>query len=53
MRAVFVLGLLEGLPATEVAAALGVPVNTIYSRVRLLRQSFRTLLAEHYEEALR
>jgi len=53
MRAVFVLALLEGLPAVEVAAALGVPVNTVYSRVRLLRQSFRTLLTQHYQEALR
>jgi RNA polymerase sigma-70 factor (ECF subfamily) len=53
MRAVFVLGLLEGLPAPEVAAALGIGVNTVYSRVRLLRQSFRALLAQHYQEALR
>jgi RNA polymerase sigma-70 factor (ECF subfamily) len=52
-RAVFVLALLEGLPAGEVAVALGVPTNTVYSRIRLIRQKFRELLAHHYQETLR
>jgi len=52
-RAVFVLALLEALPAPEVAAALDIPLNTVYSRVRALRQSFRAMLAEHYQEDLR
>jgi len=43
-RAVFVLALLEELPATEVSHALGIPVNTVYSRVRYLREGLRRLL---------
>jgi len=46
-RAVFVLALLEELPATEVAQALGIPVNTVYSRVRSLREGLSRALAEH------
>lgn len=41
LRDVFVLCLLEGQPAPEVAALLGVSVNTVHSRVRLLREAFR------------
>lgn len=52
-RALFVLTLLEELPATEVASALGIPVNTVYSRVRLLREEFRQALARHYAEVAR
>ncbi len=52
-RAVFVLALIEGLPAGEVAVALGVPTNTVYSRIRLVRQKFRELLALQYQETLR
>jgi RNA polymerase sigma-70 factor (ECF subfamily) len=40
-RAVFVLALLEEVPAPEVAEALGIPVNTVYSRVRTLRDGLR------------
>lgn len=47
-RMLFVLALLEELPAVEVAAALGVPTNTVYSRVRLLREEFREALRSHY-----
>jgi RNA polymerase sigma-70 factor (ECF subfamily) len=39
-RAVFVLAELEQMSAPEIAAALGVPVNTVYSRLRLARQEF-------------
>jgi RNA polymerase sigma-70 factor (ECF subfamily) len=45
-RAVFVLALLEELPAPEVAAAIGIPLNTVYSRVRTLRQDLRRFLAQ-------
>lgn len=41
LRDVFVLCLLEGQPAPEVAALLGVSINTVHSRVRLLREAFR------------
>ena len=43
-RAVFVLALLEELPAPEVSLALGIPVNTVYSRVRHLREGLRRML---------
>jgi RNA polymerase sigma-70 factor, ECF subfamily len=45
-RAVFVLALLEELPAPEVSLAVGIPVNTVYSRVRQLREGLRRMLAE-------
>lgn len=45
-RAVFVLALLEELPAPEVSQALGIPVNTVYSRVRQLREGLRRMLDE-------
>ena len=37
-RAVIVLHDLEGAAASEVAATLGVPLNTVYSRLRAARQ---------------
>jgi RNA polymerase sigma-70 factor (ECF subfamily) len=46
-RAVFVLALLEELPAPEVAQALGIPVNTVYSRVRSLREGLSRALGQH------
>ncbi len=52
-RAVFVLALIEGLPAGEVSMVLRIPTNTVYSRIRLIRQKFRELLAHHYRETLR
>jgi RNA polymerase sigma-70 factor (ECF subfamily) len=52
-RSVFVLALIEGMPASEVSQALQIPLNTVYSRIRLIRQEFRTVLADHYREALR
>lgn len=36
-RALFVLVLLEEVPAPEAARALGLPLNTVYSRIRALR----------------
>jgi RNA polymerase sigma-70 factor (ECF subfamily) len=43
-REVFVLALLEELPAPEVAQVLEIPVNTVYSRVRSLREGLRRAL---------
>ena len=39
-RAVFILAELEQLPAAEIALALGLPTNTVYSRLRLARAAF-------------
>jgi RNA polymerase sigma-70 factor (ECF subfamily) len=39
-RAVFVLAELEQMQAPEIAAALGIPTNTVYSRLRLARAAF-------------
>lgn len=41
LRDVFVLCLLEGQSAPEVALILGISENTVYSRVRLVREAFR------------
>jgi RNA polymerase sigma-70 factor (ECF subfamily) len=43
-RDVFVLSVLEELSAPEVAEILGVKVNTVYSRIRLVRADFRAAL---------
>lgn len=43
-RAVFVLGLLEDVPAAEIAELLQIPVNTVYSRVRALKRALRQRL---------
>lgn len=39
-RAVFVMAELERMPAPDIAMALGVPLNTVYSRLRLARAVF-------------
>jgi RNA polymerase sigma-70 factor (ECF subfamily) len=39
-RAVFVLYEIDGEPMSEIALALGIPVNTAYSRLRLARGEF-------------
>ncbi len=49
-RTVFVLGLLEGVPAGEIAALLGVPSGTIYSRMFTLRRALEQRLAEREVE---
>jgi RNA polymerase sigma-70 factor (ECF subfamily) len=43
--AVFVLALVEGVPAPEIARELGIPLNTVYSRIRNLRAGLRRILA--------
>jgi RNA polymerase sigma-70 factor (ECF subfamily) len=45
-RSVFVMHDLEGMSAPEMAAILGVPVNTVYSRLRLARADFECAVAE-------
>jgi RNA polymerase sigma-70 factor, ECF subfamily len=44
-RALFVLVLLEEVPAPEAARALGVPLNTVYSRMRSLRAGLERALS--------
>jgi RNA polymerase sigma-70 factor, ECF subfamily len=39
-RVVFILAELEQLPAPEIVQALGIPLNTVYSRLRLARAAF-------------
>ncbi len=39
-RAVFVMHDIDGHAAPEIAAAVGVPLNTVYSRLRLAREKF-------------
>ena len=41
-RAVLVMHDLEGWTAPEIAAEIGVPLNTVYSRLRLARAEFRS-----------
>lgn len=43
-RSVFVLGLLEEVPAAEIAELLEIPVNTVYSRARALKLALRQRL---------
>lgn len=46
-RAIFILAELEELPVSEIAEALGVNVNTVYSRLRAARKEFDLALARH------
>lgn len=46
-RAVFVLSELEQMTAPEIAEALGVNLNTVYSRLRVARKKFDEALARH------
>jgi len=45
-RVVFVLSELEQMSAPEIAEALAIPVNTVYSRLRHARERFVAYLAE-------
>lgn len=45
-RAVFELCDIEGLSGTETATALGIPVNTVYSRLHAARQRFRAFVQD-------
>lgn len=44
-RAVFILHELDEQPMPEIAAALEIPLNTAYSRLRLARDEFRAAVA--------
>lgn len=46
-RAVFVLAELEQMSAPDIATALDVPLNTVYSRLRLARETFAAAAARH------
>ena len=50
-RAVFILAELEGMTAPEIAAATGIQLNTVYSRLRVAREQFQAAFAT--EEARR
>lgn len=52
-RAVFVLHLYEEMSAPEIAQTLGVNVNTVYSRIRLVREQFDRTFAAATPTALR
>jgi RNA polymerase sigma-70 factor (ECF subfamily) len=43
-RAILVLHHVEGVPVAEIAVALGVPVNTAYSRLRMAREQLADAL---------
>ena len=43
-RVALVMHDLEGISAPDIAAELGIPLNTVYSRVRLARDGFRSAL---------
>jgi RNA polymerase sigma-70 factor (ECF subfamily) len=49
-RTVFALGLLEDVPPAEIAELLQIPVNTVYSRIRTLRQALRLRLEQREVE---
>jgi RNA polymerase sigma-70 factor (ECF subfamily) len=49
-RAVFVLAELEGMTAQEIAAGLGLNVNTVYSRLRVARQQLERALSAAQKE---
>ncbi len=46
-RAVFLLAQLEGATAPEIADALGINLNTVYSRLRTARARFERAVARH------
>ena len=46
-RAVFVLAELEQMTAPEIADALSIKLNTVYSRLRAARKKFEAALARH------
>lgn len=52
-REVFVLAELEGLSGPEIAAALGTKLNTVYSRLRLVRRQFARVVKRSRAHAQR
>jgi RNA polymerase sigma-70 factor (ECF subfamily) len=49
-RVVFVLALVEAVPASEIAPLLGIPLFTVYSRMRTLRAQLQLFLEENEVE---
>ena len=49
-RGVFVLAEIDGLSAPEIAETLEIPLNTVYSRLRLARADFAQAVADLGEE---
>ena len=49
-RTLFVLGVLEGLPASEIAATLGISVSSVYTRIHGLRHELRQRLERREDE---
>jgi RNA polymerase sigma factor (sigma-70 family) len=49
-REVFVLAEIEGMTAPEIAEILGIKLNTVYSRLRVARERFRTAMAREREQ---
>jgi RNA polymerase sigma-70 factor (ECF subfamily) len=47
-REVFVLADLDEMTVPEIASALAVPLNTVYSRLRVARQELEEALARHH-----
>lgn len=51
-RALFVLHIFEDLSGPEIAEVLGLNLNTVYSRLRLIRAQFDRTFATHRDAAL-
>jgi RNA polymerase sigma-70 factor, ECF subfamily len=51
LRTVFVLAVLEEVPARDVAQALKIPINTVYTRVHYLREALRCAFERHEEKS--
>ncbi len=51
-RAVYVLSRIEALSAPEIAAALGIPVNTVYSRLHAAEAALQKFLSAHRRKVL-
>jgi RNA polymerase sigma-70 factor (ECF subfamily) len=49
-RVVLVMHDLEEFTAPEIAGELGIPLNTVYSRVRLAREAFRSFVPAERED---
>jgi RNA polymerase sigma-70 factor (ECF subfamily) len=52
-RAVFVMAELEQMTAPEIAAALGVNLNTVYSRLRTARRDVNAALVRHRTRSIK
>ncbi len=50
-RDVFVMHDVEGMDAKDIAVLLGIPVNTVYSRLRLAREELERLTRSLSQEA--